>query len=41
VLGSEGQQIKWNQAADALHVQLPRQTRAANDFGAAIKIALS
>jgi alpha-L-fucosidase len=40
VLGSE-QPIKWSQGADALHVELPRQTRGINDHGAAIRIALS
>jgi alpha-L-fucosidase len=40
VLGSEAP-IKWSQGADALHVELPRQTRGVNDYGAAIRIALS
>jgi alpha-L-fucosidase len=40
VLGSE-QPIKWSQGADALHAELPRQTRGINDYGAAIRIALS
>jgi alpha-L-fucosidase len=40
LLGFEAN-IKWTQGPDGLHVQLPRQTRAANDFGAAIRIALS
>jgi len=40
VLGSEAP-IKWSQGADALHVELPRQTRGVNDYGASIRIALS
>jgi len=40
VLGSEANP-KWTQGADALNVKLPRQTREVNDYGAAIRIALS
>jgi hypothetical protein len=40
VLGSD-QKIKWTQDADALMVELPRQSWQANDYGAAVRIALS
>ena len=40
VLGSAAN-IKWTQGADALQVELPRQAWGVNDFGAAIRIALS
>ncbi|HTW80953.1 MAG TPA: alpha-L-fucosidase C-terminal domain-containing protein, partial [Terracidiphilus sp.] len=40
VLGSEAK-IKWSQDADALKLELPRQSWQANDYGAAVKIALS
>jgi alpha-L-fucosidase len=40
VLGSEAK-IKWNQGADALNVELPRQAWGVNDYGAALRIALS
>ncbi len=33
--------IKWTQDADALHLQLPYGSPAANSYGAAVKIALS
>ena len=40
VLGTEAK-IKWTQEADALKLELPRQSWQANDYGAAVKIALS
>src|SRR5208283_552127 len=40
VLGSD-EKIKWSQDADALKLELPRQSWQANDYGAAVKIALS
>ena len=40
VLGSEAK-IKWRQGDDALHVELPRQAWEVNDYGAALRIALS
>jgi alpha-L-fucosidase len=40
VLGSEAK-IKWSQDADALHIELPRRSWAVNDYGAAVRIALS
>ncbi len=33
--------VKWTQEADALHLQLPYGSPAANSYGAAVKIALS
>jgi alpha-L-fucosidase len=40
VLGSEAK-IKWTQGTDSLQLELPRQSWAANDYGVALKIALS
>jgi alpha-L-fucosidase len=40
VLGS-GAKIKWTQDADALKLDMPRQSWQANDYGAVIRIALS
>ncbi len=41
VLGSDAK-IKWTQgAADGLRLEMPRQSWPANDYGAALKIALS
>jgi len=40
VLGSDAK-IKWKQTSEALRVELPRQSYSANDYGAAVKIALS
>jgi alpha-L-fucosidase len=40
VLGTETR-IKWTQDADALKLELPRQSWQANDYGAAVRIALS
>ena len=40
VLGSDAK-IKWTQDADALKFELPRQSWQANDYGAAVRIALS
>jgi len=40
VLGSDAK-IKWTQEADGLRMTLPRQSWSANDYGAAVKIALS
>jgi alpha-L-fucosidase len=40
VLGSEAK-IKWNQGDDALHLELPRQAWGVNEYGAALRIALS
>jgi len=39
-VGSDAK-VKWTQGAEALHIELPRQSWAANDYGAAIKIAMS
>ena len=36
-----GTQIKWTQEADALHLQLPGSSPAANSYAAAVKIAFS
>jgi alpha-L-fucosidase len=40
VLGSDAS-IRWAQDSDALKLELPRQSWQANDYGAAVKIALS
>lgn len=40
LLGSDAK-VKWAQAADALHLQLPYGLPVANSYGAAVKIALS
>jgi hypothetical protein len=40
VLGSD-EKIKWTQDGDALKFELPRQSCQANDYGAAVKVALS
>jgi len=40
VLGSDAK-IKWKQTSEALRVELPRQSYSANDYGAAVKIALA
>ncbi|MDE3150169.1 MAG: alpha-L-fucosidase [Acidobacteriota bacterium] len=40
VLGSDAK-IKWKQTPEGLRVELPRQSYSANDYGAAVKIALS
>jgi alpha-L-fucosidase len=40
LVGSDAK-VKWTQGAEALHIELPRQSWAANDYGAAIKIAMS
>ncbi len=40
VLGSD-EKIKWTQDADALKFELPRQSWQVNDYGVAVKIAMS
>jgi len=36
-----GDTIKWNQDADGLKLELPRQSAPVNEYGAAVRIALS
>src|SRR5271166_5275773 len=40
LLGTD-EKLKWKQAADGLHAELPQRYRPATDFAAALKISLA